>query len=202
VSLHSPFEGHVSRSQRHLDGVNPESNISDVGLDGSDAIWEFSTRGLKNVVHIPPHISIICGNLHLEGPNTHSNMTNNNAVTDSTEPPSPVGDRSFLRGPSTPRSPFLPTIVLEVDEANNPSFGSTTRPGGVPTLLRLELLAPSIFQESLLTGLVLPDPLNETGWYTILDMPEAVSYAHTCWVNICIYLGTSSRWDEHAIEVH
>ena len=122
MSLHSPFEGHVSRSQRHLDGVNPESNVSDVGLDGSDAIWEFSTRGLKNVVHIPPHISIICGNLHLEGPNTHSNMTNNNALTDSTEPPSPVGDRSFLRGPSTPRSPFFPTIVLEVDEANNPSF--------------------------------------------------------------------------------
>ena len=164
----------------------------DVGIHGDDAVWELSTRGLKKVVAIPTGISVICDNLHLDS--TDSKVVNKVSATDSSETPSPLGEKSV--GSNVSQSPYLSTIGMEVDEATNPSFGYTKGFGDVPILLRSEELAPSIFRQSLLAGVVLPDPLNETGYFKILDLPDTVFKAHTYWLVVCKYLGTASKWDE------
>ena len=68
--------------------------------------------------------------------------------------------------------------------------------GHVPILRCSEELAPSIFQQSHLAGVVLPNPLNEIGYYksSICSIPSPkLMPAGLSFANISL---TASKWDE------
>ena len=63
----------------------------------------------------------------------------------------------------------------------------------VPIVLLSENVEPSIFLETLLTGAILPNPFNHTGWYVIGDLPEVVPNTYIFWLRVCNFLGRSFR---------
>jgi len=74
-------------------------------------------------------------------------------------------------------------------------------PFDVPIVLRSDEIPDSTFRTSLLSGTLLPNPLNHTGWY-VMDvgpfgeevLPER-NKRNKSWVIICDYLAAAELWD-------
>jgi hypothetical protein len=46
--------------------------------------------------------------------------------------------------------------------------------------------------ETLLTGAILPNPFNHTGWYVLGDLPEIVPNNYILFVLVCNFIGAHS----------
>src|SRR5271170_2623875 len=95
--------------------------------------------------------------------------------TESTGPPELVGHEIFASGYGQPRSRLRPESQVEIFGKKSVSKSAELKtslptvesfdPFDVAIVLRSDEIPESTFRTSLLSGTLLPNPLNHTGWY-------------------------------------